>query len=129
MHLHFTSSSPYKRRATSTERKTPSVLKSRSISTPHHTAALRITSPASLLIRHVRPITRTSHHLARRVVMAEIGKEPVPSPAYDFNLNDTVILLVGPEEQKMLVHAHQITVHSEFFAAALKKEWVEGQTR
>jgi hypothetical protein len=61
--------------------------------------------------------------------MAEIGKEPVPSPAYDLNLNDTVILLVGPEEQKMLVHAHQITVHSEFFAAALKKEWVEGQTR
>jgi len=61
--------------------------------------------------------------------MAEIGKEPLPLPAYHFNPDDTAVLLVGPEEQKMLVHGPQITVHSEFFAAALKKEWVEGQTR
>lgn len=61
--------------------------------------------------------------------MAEYTKEPVPSPAYDFNPDDTVILLVGPEEQKMLVQIPQITAHSEFFSAALKKEWVEGQTR
>jgi len=61
--------------------------------------------------------------------MAEKTKEAVPLPAYDFNPNDLVILLVGPEEQKMVVHSPQITAHSEFFAAALKKEWVEGQTR
>ena len=56
-------------------------------------------------------------------------KEPVPIPAYEFNLNDTVVLLVGPEERKMLVHRLHITAHSEFFAAALKKEWTEGQAR
>lgn len=61
--------------------------------------------------------------------MADNAKEPVPLPAYDFNPDDTVILLVGPEERKMLVYGPQITAHSDFFAAALKKEWAEGQTR
>jgi hypothetical protein len=61
--------------------------------------------------------------------MEDSSKEAVPLPAYDFNPNDTVILLVGPEARKMLVHGLQITAHSDFFAAALKKEWAEGQTR
>lgn len=39
--------------------------------------------------------------------MEDSSKEPVPLPAYDFNPNDTVILLVGPEERKMLVHGLQ----------------------
>jgi hypothetical protein len=61
--------------------------------------------------------------------MAEIGKEPVPLPAYHFNPDDTAVLQDRQGEQKMLVHIPQITAHSEFFAAAFKKEWVEGQTR
>lgn len=62
-------------------------------------------------------------------MMAEGAKEPVPLPANDFDPDDLVILLVGPEKQKMVVHDPQITAHSEFCAAALNKEWVEGQTR
>ena len=61
--------------------------------------------------------------------MAEDGEEPVPSSAYEFNAGDVVILLVGPQERKMVVHSPQITAHSEFFTAALKKEWIEGQAR
>lgn len=61
--------------------------------------------------------------------MAENANEPVSLPAYDFSADETVILLVGPEEQKMLVHSPKITAHSEFFTAALKKEWIEGQSR
>lgn len=61
--------------------------------------------------------------------MTKGEKETVPSSAYDFNADDIVILLVGPQERKMVVHSPQITAHSEFFAAALKKEWIEGQAR
>lgn len=61
--------------------------------------------------------------------MAEDEKEPLPLPAYDFNPDDIVVLLVGSQERKMIVHSPQITAHSEFFAASLKKEWIEGQAR
>ncbi|KAM0701519.1 hypothetical protein Q7P35_009770 [Cladosporium inversicolor] len=61
--------------------------------------------------------------------MAENTKEPVPLPAYDFNPDDIVILLVGPEKQNIIVHSPRMTAHSEFFAAALKKEWDEGYIR
>ncbi|GAB7334034.1 hypothetical protein MBLNU13_g06125t3 [Cladosporium sp. NU13] len=61
--------------------------------------------------------------------MAEDEKEPVPLSAYDFDPDDLVTLLVGPKERKMLVHGPQITAGSEFLAAALKREWIESQTR
>lgn len=46
-----------------------------------------------------------------------------------FSENGTVTLLVGEDEQKMIAHSIHLTQDSEFFAAALKKEWAEGQTR
>lgn len=61
--------------------------------------------------------------------MAEDEREPIPLPAYNFNPDDIVILLVGPQERKMSVHSPQITAHPESFAAAFKKEWIEGQAR
>jgi hypothetical protein len=46
-----------------------------------------------------------------------------------FSPDSTVTLLVGPNEQKMIAYGSQLTQDSHFFAAALKKEWTEGQTR
>lgn len=46
-----------------------------------------------------------------------------------FDKTDLVTLLVGPNEHEIAVHEDFITRSSEFFKAAMKKEWVEGQTR
>jgi hypothetical protein len=48
---------------------------------------------------------------------------------FDFNQEDLVTLLVGPEQKKMVVHGTYLARTSDFFKAALKKEWTEGQTR
>lgn len=40
-----------------------------------------------------------------------------------------VTLLVGPEEHQLLAHKSYLSQHSDFFKAALKREWIEGQTR
>jgi hypothetical protein len=48
---------------------------------------------------------------------------------YDFSRDDAVTLVVGPEEKEMFVHGTYLTDGSDFFKAALKKEWTEGQTR
>lgn len=50
-------------------------------------------------------------------------------PSTKFTSDNTVTLLVGPEKRKLLAHAHYLTKSSEFFKAALNKEWKEGQTR
>lgn len=50
-------------------------------------------------------------------------------PDNRYTPDDLVTLLVGPEEQKFVVYGHLIVMSSEFFKAALKKEWIEGQTR
>ncbi|GAB7334032.1 hypothetical protein MBLNU13_g06125t2 [Cladosporium sp. NU13] len=50
-------------------------------------------------------------------------------PSYHFNAENTITLLVGAEKQRMVVHSGYLTRTSEFFASALKKEWIEGQTR
>jgi hypothetical protein len=50
-------------------------------------------------------------------------------PRSDYHPSHTVILLVGKEQQEMLVHSNIISAHSDFFRTALKKEWKEGQTR
>jgi hypothetical protein len=48
---------------------------------------------------------------------------------FDFNQEDLVTLLVGPEQKKMVVHGTYLARDSDYFEAALKKEWIEGQTR
>jgi len=40
-----------------------------------------------------------------------------------------VKLLVGSEERPLLAHKSYLCLHSDFFRTALKKEWLEGQTR
>jgi hypothetical protein len=49
--------------------------------------------------------------------------------ASQFATDSMVTLLVGKDEQKMVAYGSYLAQDSEFFAAALKKEWVEGQTR
>jgi hypothetical protein len=56
--------------------------------------------------------------------MATTG-ESQAAGVFDFNNEDLVTLLVGPEQKTIVVHG----TYSEFFKAALKKEWIEGQTR
>jgi hypothetical protein len=56
-------------------------------------------------------------------------EEPDMKPSNNFNAENAITLLVGPEQQKLVVHVGYITRTSAFFAAALKKEWAEGQTR
>lgn len=46
-----------------------------------------------------------------------------------FSAYGVLTLLVGEDEQKMIAHSMHLTQDSEFFAAALKIEWEEGQTR
>lgn len=66
---------------------------------------------------------------------ASAPKTKTPDEAIDsalssqFSPENTVTLLVGPNEQKMIAYGSQLTHESEFFKAALKKEWAEGQTR
>jgi hypothetical protein len=51
------------------------------------------------------------------------------APALSLRKEDLVTLLVGPKEEEFAVHESCITRNSDFFKAALKKEWIEGQTR
>jgi hypothetical protein len=39
-----------------------------------------------------------------------------------------VTLLVGPEEQEMAMHGDRLARNSPYFRAALREEWLEGQT-
>ena len=47
----------------------------------------------------------------------------------DFSLEGAVTLLVGHSEQVAFAHSSHLVRESQFFAAAMKTEWVEGQTR
>ena len=47
----------------------------------------------------------------------------------DYGEDDMVTLLIGPGERQMLAHKSYLPLRSEFFRVALKKEWIEGQTR
>jgi hypothetical protein len=49
--------------------------------------------------------------------------------ASQFHAENTVTLLVGADEEQMIAYGDYLAQDSEFFAAALKKEWAEGQTR
>jgi hypothetical protein len=48
---------------------------------------------------------------------------------YDFRHDDAVTLVVGPDQKKILVQGNYLTRNSEYFNVALKKEWLEGETR
>lgn len=61
--------------------------------------------------------------------MADDLKTPVPSSVSVFAQRSTVTLLVGTDEEPLIAHESYITKNSEFFQAAVKKEWAEGQTR
>jgi hypothetical protein len=52
-----------------------------------------------------------------------------PNTFATYSKNDMIILLVGSEEREFLAHGGYLSQHSSFFEAALKKEWVEGQSR
>jgi hypothetical protein len=54
---------------------------------------------------------------------------PASVSASAFAQQGTVTLLVGLHEEPLVAHESYLTKNSEFFQAAMKKEWVEGQTR
>lgn len=56
-------------------------------------------------------------------------RDSQPVDFYDFGPNDMVTLILGPHEKKMLVHGKYLCRTSEYFKGALKKEWLEGDTR
>jgi len=53
-----------------------------------------------------------------------------PSPAFTsaFAQHGAVMLLVGLDEVQLVAHVSYLTKNSEFFQAAMKREWAEGQT-
>jgi hypothetical protein len=61
-------------------------------------------------------------------IIATTGELHV-ADVFDFNQEDLVTLLVGPEQKKMVAHGTYLARDPEFFQAALKKEWIEGQIR
>lgn len=62
------------------------------------------------------------------LLMTELGTT-MATPAFSLREDDLVTLLIGPDEHKFVVHESCITRNSDFFTAAMKKEWTEGQTR
>lgn len=67
----------------------------------------------------------TTPHAEQQTVQGELDMRP----SYRFNAENTVTLLVGPDQQKMVAQTSYLTRTSEFFATALKQVWAEGQTR
>ena len=79
-------------------------------------------------------LTTPSHknHLTKpppkSFTMAEPGTT-MTAPTLSLLEDDLATLLVGPDEQKFIIHESYIARNSDFFRAAMKKEWIEGQTR
>jgi hypothetical protein len=57
------------------------------------------------------------------------SKSPTTNIKCSFDQDDAVTLHVGHDEHAILTHGNFISRRSDFFKAALKKEWTEGQTR
>lgn len=51
------------------------------------------------------------------------------STSFDYSPKASITLWVGLDQIEMLVHSRYISSRSEFFKAALRGEWKEGQTR
>lgn len=58
----------------------------------------------------------------------ESSNKPALAPPTTFNQEKTVTRLVGPDKKALMVHEFQLA-SSEFFKAAVKKDWAEVQTR
>lgn len=57
-------------------------------------------------------------------------KEAIDLASFDsFSSASTVKLLIGEDEQEVIAYGSYLVRDSQFFAAAMKKEWVEGKTR
>ena len=52
-----------------------------------------------------------------------------PAFASAFAQHDTVTLFIGPDAEPLVAHKSFIVRNSEFFSAAMKKVWAEGQKR
>lgn len=80
-----------------------------------------------------RPHAGTSDAASKCAASTSKPKTPLEAiesiVSSQYSPDNTVTLLVGPKEQKMIAHGSQLTHKSEFFKAAMKKEWAEGQTR
>jgi hypothetical protein len=62
------------------------------------------------------------------LVVREVNQaNAVDSSIQDFN--NTVAVLVGPEEQRFLLHQDAVCDKSKFFKAACSKRWIEGQEK
>ncbi|GAB7333360.1 hypothetical protein MBLNU13_g04977t1 [Cladosporium sp. NU13] len=57
------------------------------------------------------------------------SRDTEPEFTSAFAQHGTVTLLVGAEEESLVAHESYLTRNSEFFKAAIKKEWAEGQAR
>jgi hypothetical protein len=91
----------------------------------------------------IKPALSAAKELALRRPLSEpdmsnpsldVKRQPIQrdqemKPSNNFNAENAITLFVGLEQQKLTVHASYITRTSTFFAAALKNEWAEGQTR
>lgn len=53
----------------------------------------------------------------------------LPGPTLTFRSSSTVTLLVGQSQIRMEAHGSVIIRTSDFFATAMKQEWIEGQTK
>ncbi|GAB7331730.1 hypothetical protein MBLNU13_g03706t1 [Cladosporium sp. NU13] len=91
--------------------------------------------PGSTPVKRKAPPTKTAAR-KRSSYMGITGQskktpaEAMASASFaDFSFEVAVTLIVGRSEQKMLAYSSHLIRDSQFFAAAMKKEWVEGQTR
>jgi len=66
---------------------------------------------------------------SRPILGASDASSWEPSTTSSYDEQDMVTLLVGTEERRLLAHGSHLALCSDFFKAALKKEWAEGQTR
>lgn len=105
------------------------------IATPGHNAAANyLVAPnylAALATSRVAESERLREQLKQKdmAVAHAAVQPPLRNMDMQFGKDEAVTLIVGEEKHEMLVHANHISRNSEFFRAALKKEWLEGQTR
>lgn len=75
---------------------------------------------------------RRQYTLSASSIMAAAKLSSKPSAtglSFSFDQDDAVTLLVGANEHAILTHGNYLARKSDFFKAALKKEWKEGQPR
>lgn len=53
----------------------------------------------------------------------------LPASSAKYTRGEMATLVIGPDKHELAAYGHLLAKDSEFFEAALKKEWKEGQTR